>query len=182
MGARLSLDNWVRVPVVLTFALLARVVVSVGALVHLSMLIRLRGSTTSWEQNLLCISDVLGGHAKCNLTVLGLLRPVIVALVASAEGLSLYRVVLAFERIVEFVSEATHILRLNHNVNMVGSELRLSVGVVFGDVLFIIHQTRVHLNLARLHMGEFSVFLDVWWRARVARLFIREQISSNADV
>ena len=169
-------------PVVLTFALLAWVVVSVRALVHLRVLVGFGGGTTGREQNPLGIGDVLGRHAKGNLTVLSLLRPVIVALVASAEWLSLYRVVLALKRIVEFVGEATQILRLNHNVNVVRPELRLSVGMVLRNVLFIVHEARVHLNLARLHMGEFSVLLDVGWRSRVARLFMREQIGSNAEV
>lgn len=182
VGARLSLDHGVRLPVILTFALLARVVVSVGALVHLRMLVGLGGGTTSREQYPLGISDVLGRHAKGNLTVLSLLRPVIVTLVASTEWLSLNRVVLALKCIVEFVSEATQILRLNHNVNVVRPELWLSVGMVLRNILFIVHEARVHLNLTRLHMCKFSVLLDVGWRARVARLLMREQIGSDAEV
>lgn len=138
------------------------------------MLISLRGSTASWVQKLLCVDAVSGGEPKRNLTILCLLRPVIIALEASTEGLSLDRVVLSLESVVEFVSKATQILGFDHSVNVVRLKLRLSVSVVFREVLFIVHKAWVNLNLTGLHMSEFPVFLDVGWCPRVARLLVRE--------
>jgi hypothetical protein len=111
-----------------------------------------------------------------------LLRPVVVTSVALTKGFSLNRVVLALKSIVEFVSETTEVLSLNHNVDVIGAVLGLTVSVILGQILFVTNQTRVNLNLTRLHMGEFSKLSDVIRGTGVARLLVREQISSDTVV
>lgn len=105
---------------------------------------------------------------------LSLFRPVIVAIITLTEGFSLYRIVLALKSIVKFVSETTEVLRLNHNIDVIGAVLGLTVSVILRQVLFVTNETRVNLNLARFHMGEFSKLSDVVRSTRVASLLVRE--------
>jgi len=54
--------------------------------------------------------------------------------------------------------------------------------VVLGQVLFVVLHAGVNLNLARFHVGEFPVLLDMGRSAGVARLLMGEEISSDTVV
>lgn len=178
----LALDNGVAGPVVLADALLARVVVAVGAFVHFGVGCIFVSSAASREQDVLGLDAVLGGETKSSLAVFSSLRPLVIPGVAFAEGLSLDRVVLALHGVVEFVSETRKVLGLDYLSNVVTHVLGFAVGVILGQVLFVFLHAGVHLDQAWLNVRELAVLADVRRSARVAWLLVREQILTDAVV
>lgn len=86
---RLTLDHGVASPVVLSDALLARVVVAVSALIHLRVGCGFLSGTASREQDVLGLNAILGGEAKGSIASLCSLRPLVSSGHALAKGLSL---------------------------------------------------------------------------------------------
>lgn len=177
-----TLNNWVRIPVILAAPLLSWVVVAVGTFVHLSVVVVFITSTAGGVQDFLSVDNVLGRQTESSLAVFSSLGPLVVAGVTMAKGLTLNRLVLAFHDVVELVGEASQVLSADRLVNVIRKQLRLTIGVALWDVLLIFAQTGVHLNLTWVHMCQLAVLQNLAGRAWVASALLGVLVHADAVI
>jgi hypothetical protein len=177
-----TLNRRICLPVILTASLLTWVVVAVSALIHLSVVILLVQSAASWVQDFLCVNDVFGWQAESRSSFFGGCWPYVAAGHTLAQGFALVSVVARLHRVIEFVSEASQVLRSDHLINVVAEQHWLSVGEVLADWLFVLYFAWVHKNLAWVDVGEFAVLQDVARGAIVALFLSGEAVDADAVI
>ena len=115
-------------------------------IVHLSYLWVFFHSSSHWIKYILGTLTSYSRHSEgITVWIFNFLWPVIISLVRHAKWFLQLRSILALLNLIEFVSQPSHVLSLNHSIYVVGAISFLSIGIVLRHLGSIIKETRVHL-------------------------------------
>ena len=180
--ARSSSDAVVGLPVVVSGPLLARAEVTVRLLVHLLRFALFLVGALVRVEDILSVHGDTSGNTVGVLGLLDLFGQVVASLVGLTERFTHGTRILAFLRVVEFVSQAIKVLSLDHNINWVGALSLTAESVALWQIGLSLLKARVHHDLAGSHVVGLSVLLGVGRCSEIAPSFVAVLILTDRHI
>jgi hypothetical protein len=152
----------VHLPLVVPLLLLAWLEIAVRLPIQsLGVGVFLDLGTSLGVNHVLGILESCGGDSEGNLAILSLFRPVVAPRIPLAQRFSLLGGILVLLDVVEFVGQSAEVLGLDHVLHVLGAISALSVAVGGREFRFVVGQSPVLLDFARLVDMGLSVFAQM---------------------